>query len=81
MSFLHILDSMADFLATALLNLYFLCEESLIILYPHVINHANPALIIFLDLVFELFDSLGMDLLLLLQLDEDFGFFLCMVFL
>lgn len=79
--FLHFLESMTDFLATALLNLHLLHEKSLIILIPHVVNHANPAFIIFLDLIPELFNSLGMNLLLLLQLDEDFGFFLCMVLL
>jgi hypothetical protein len=80
-SFLNILESMADLTAIASFNLHFLHGQSLLVLFPHVINHANPTFIIFLDLLLQFFDSLGVDLLLLLQLNIDFGFFLCMVLL
>lgn len=76
---LHIFNDEMKLIAVSTLNLLFLCMYSIIFLFAHLVNHANPTLIIFLYLILELLHNFGMILFLLLHLDEKFGLLLSVI--
>lgn len=73
---LHVFDDVLKLMAVSVLNLLFLWVYGIIFLFAHLVNHANPTLIILLYLILELLHNFSMILLLLLQLDEKFGLLL-----
>ena len=76
---LNVFDNMMNLIAAATLNLLFLCINCIVFLFAHLVNHANPALIIFIYLIFELLHNFGMILLLFLHFYEKSGLLLCVI--